>query len=62
MSRNARNVHRIKIMIAEFLRRLGVAAEFLVAPFHTPRSVLLRPVRVEATRNRRNRIGAEHRR
>jgi hypothetical protein len=63
MSRKAGTTQRIDGLIAE-LRRLLDAAALLIVPFPAKRNVLRRPVPVyvDATRNRRKRIVAAHRR
>jgi hypothetical protein len=63
MSRKAGLMQRIDGLIAGLLRRLDTAAGFLIASSPARRDVLLRPVpvRVDAARNRRQRIGAAYR-
>jgi hypothetical protein len=58
MSRNAGNMRWIDALMVELARRLGAAAELLVAPFRAKRNALHRPVYVDATRSRRKRISA----
>ena len=64
MSRKAGLMQRIDGLIAGLLRRLDAAAGFLIASSSAQRDALLRPVpvRVDAARNRRQRIGAADRR
>jgi hypothetical protein len=64
MSRNRGTMQWIGALIRLLARRLGAAAELLVASLHASRDALPRPIAipVDAARDRRNRIGARHRR